>query len=433
MTNNGNDIYMQSPFNSNWGELRFKACVGINGGYNQETIYEGFSSAVDILFNSIKNYDGYADTLVYPVLYCFRHAIELFLKNTLKKLWYVHSIINKKEAYKRYIKIIRIINEIDKNKCNNDRLKLRVKLVEMSDSLEESIFKKRNICGHDLEKLVIDIKELYKLDDTLKNEFDNIIPLIECYAEVDPIGDAFRYWGNPSGKPHFEQNNIDIVSLDIVKRNFDTIRTGIDLIVTRLFFIIRDYESGVFTSKLNRMQIEEIAKMLPDCYRHKDNLKILKLDVIDKFGISRSEFDRAFDIIRKNRGLSRGLSIYIGLERKFLYLSKKAIDYFVKCAYGLGEWDECRKYISYDELIILITFSDIYGWRYELKRDAYYPENLWWLYKRKKSTYITYDMALHAINPQVEINYVKLGMVKCGQILYGNRIKSAELKYNIKT
>ena len=47
--------HVVSPFNSGIGQMKYKACVGDNGGYDQETIYESFSSAVEILLKSIAN------------------------------------------------------------------------------------------------------------------------------------------------------------------------------------------------------------------------------------------------------------------------------------------------------------------------------------------------------------------------------------------
>lgn len=416
-----------SPFNSGIGQMRYRACVGENGGYNQETIYEGFSSAVEILLKSIENYAGYVDTLVYPILYCMRHSIELFLKDTLMSLRYIYCMKNNDKAYRKMKKIQYIIGVIKKKGDDNNKKMLYDKLNDISSKLYDKIFKLESISyNHDLKKLICDIKNLYEIDVNLKKKFDNIVPIIEIYANIDPMGDAFRYWEDSKGTPHFEQNGINIVSLEVVKKHFDIIKRNIDEIEWIVYYIVKDYEAGSFTKNLCRQQIEYIARRLPNYHNSKDLLPTAKNIIKTKFNISGSEFDRAFRLIKKNRGLS----INIGIERRFMNLSERAIDYFVKCAYGQCEWEKCKGIVSYDDLIILITFSDICGWRYDTKFHTYYPEDLWRLYKHKKLAYTAYNVALYAIEPKSEMKYVKEGMKKCCQFSYINQIELAEQKYN---
>lgn len=44
-----------SPFNQIGGDSSHNACVGVNGGYNQLTIYEGFKAAVYAQLKSVAN------------------------------------------------------------------------------------------------------------------------------------------------------------------------------------------------------------------------------------------------------------------------------------------------------------------------------------------------------------------------------------------
>ena len=423
--------HVVSPFNSGIGQMKYKACVGDNGGYDQETIYEGFSSAVEILFKSIANYDGYVDALVYPILYCMRHSIELFLKETLMNLRYIHYMKNNDKSYRKWKKIRYIMGAIKRREdgVENKRETLNNRLNNMSNELYNNIFKFDSISySHDLQKLIFDIREFYVIDAHLKEKLDSIIPIIQIYADIDPMGDAFRYWENSKGIPHFEQRGINIVSLEVVKKHFDIIRNNIDEIECIIYNVTKNYETGFFTKNLNRQQLEEISTMLPDYHNSKDMLPLRKDIVKNKFNISGREFDMAFQLIKKNRGLS----INIGIERRFMNLSESAIDYFVKCAYGHDGWGKCKEIISYNDLIILITFSDICGWRYDTKCYTYYPEDLWRLYKHIKFTHAVYDVALYAIVPQKEIKYVKDGMKKCCQILYVSQLELAEQKYKLK-
>lgn len=81
-----------SPFNSVGGDLRFTACVGENGGYDQTTIYNGFVDSVNTLVESIKANKNFADPMVYPILFCARHSMELFLKKLYANLQYLQCL-----------------------------------------------------------------------------------------------------------------------------------------------------------------------------------------------------------------------------------------------------------------------------------------------------------------------------------------------------
>lgn len=57
------------------------ACVGINGGTSDYDIMRGFFEAVKIQIIALKNNKGLPeDILVYPIVFCMRHCIELGIK-----------------------------------------------------------------------------------------------------------------------------------------------------------------------------------------------------------------------------------------------------------------------------------------------------------------------------------------------------------------
>ena len=73
-----NKCFATSAFNAANGS-RYIACVGENGNYGLDTIFYGFAETVQSLITDIEEGKNCADPLVYPILYCVRHSIELFL------------------------------------------------------------------------------------------------------------------------------------------------------------------------------------------------------------------------------------------------------------------------------------------------------------------------------------------------------------------
>lgn len=114
----------------------------------------------------------------------------------------------------------------------------------------------------------------------------------------------------------------------------------------------------------------------------------------------------------------------MGNEKVFSYLSDDAMMIFTECSLGQRDWEEASSEISINELTLLYTFSDIYGWRYDEKNFAYFSESLQLVYKDTKNRGISrYD-----INPTSQIDYIIKGMKKCGQISYATFMEGYLLK-----
>ena len=81
-----NDLFRGDLANS-----YLNACVGFNGGpYDDRTSADGYMRSGLVLIAAAEQYEEPVDILVYPIAYCFRHAIELYLKHFCKilpKLW----------------------------------------------------------------------------------------------------------------------------------------------------------------------------------------------------------------------------------------------------------------------------------------------------------------------------------------------------------
>ncbi len=81
-----NDLFRGDPARSH-----LNACVGINGGpYDFFDYARGYIRAAESAIETASAGKNPVDILIYPIAYCYRHAIELYLKHlliTLPRLW----------------------------------------------------------------------------------------------------------------------------------------------------------------------------------------------------------------------------------------------------------------------------------------------------------------------------------------------------------
>ncbi|MBX4261944.1 hypothetical protein KTC96_11405 [Clostridium estertheticum] len=436
-----------SPFNAINNNIQYTACVGINGGYNQSTIYEGFKSAVDTLIESIGKYNNYSDPLVYPILFCIRHSIELFLKDLYNSIQYIKSVKDNNDSFVKLNKARRILSKLsqqrdycdwiishnDKNNSDlhTERNKKRRKMLQKRlttiqdciDLFSEDCFKdsKKEEFTHNLNELIQKITSIYHIDIRIKELFDEVLPILSYYKDIDPNGDAFRYWSDKDGKPHFETKEIDIVKIDIIAVQFEEITKLFSQIDWLMWYLKKEYNTGTFTKDLSRAQLEEISKLLPLPNEFTKKIKQVKEKVKKKYNVGSNKFNYALEIIRRHREFSS----YMAKEKVFSCLSDATMKIFAECSLGQRNWEESSSKISINELSLLFTFSDISGWRYAEGNYVYFSEDLEFLYSETKKRH---EIGWHDINPASEINHVIKGMKKCGQITYAEVMEGYILK-----
>lgn len=440
-----------SPFNSVGGDLRFTACVGKNGGYDQTTIYNGFVDSVNTLVDSIKENKNFADPMVYPILFCVRHSMELFFKKLYANLQYLQCLKDNPSDFNKLLKaqmlhsrLTCLLEECDNNiessvfnevettevqKFHSRRTilqKRRENLEQCISILNNKLFEKLDVneFTHDLNELIDKVLNLYQIDERIVVQFDPVLPLLNNYKDIDPKGDAFRYWFDKEGNEHFQSKNIGIVRIDIIAIQFEQIISCFEQIEFITWCILKEYKTGTFTKELSRFQIEEISKLLPKPDEFSDKIKGVKEDIKEKYQIGSNKFNRILDLIRNHREFSGNM----GEEKPFLHLSDNAFNIFAKCALGLDDWEAASRHITSQELNLFITFSDIFGWRYSEKNYAYFSEDLERLYRHNKRERRS---SCFDIVPKAEINYVIGGLKKCGQITYAQKLKQyfEEYKY----
>lgn len=429
-----------SPFNSQTGNLDYVACVGENGGYNQLTIYEGFIEAVDIMFDSIASYENQPDPMVYPILFCFRHSIELFLKALYTNLQIIRCERNNHRMYRKLLKASNICSRFKeiheaydmRAKCAENAdlrehyQKRKVTIANRLNSLEEhaetlshsiycSIEEAKH--NHDLDSLINSICSVYDIEVRIKELFDELLPTLEYYRKIDPDGDAFRYWSSIAGIPHFASKDIGTVNIRVLHVHYLHAKTGFETISSLMGELSKEYQTGTFTKELSRDQIKEIAQLLPKPHEFADKIKTVKKKLMEKYGIRSNKFDEVMQIIRGHREFS----MLMGNEILFRSLSSNAINLFVRSSLGIDEWKEAAHKMRKDEIALFLTFADVSGWRHG--PAAYFSEDLNSLYLHIRDQYS--DIDYYIINPVATVKHVIRGMKKCGQETYASMMKQA--------
>ena len=411
-----------SPFNISGDDQRFIACVGRNGGYDQSTIYDGFIDATRTLIESLKDYKNFADPIVYPVLFSFRHSVELALKGIYGQLKYIETVKKHDSAFRKLVKLnkifFRLSRQLEDGIGNTKLKKKRVTCLESKIKiLDEQVFSNflQEEYTHDINILIDKITALYHIDSQIRGTFDSVLIILAHYKDLDPKGDFFRYWLDKNAIPHFESKNISLVRIDIIYAHLNILENYFRQIEFEIWRIRKEYQTGTFTKQLSRQQIEKVSKMIPSKANFRREIKTAKAKIQEIYSMGSRKFDEVLGIIKKHREFS----LNMGTEHVFLNLSDDSIRIFVKSALGLCEWELEAKAITQGELAIFITFSEISGWRQQESSYAYFSEDLRYLYyERKRRSPSCFD-----IKPPAEIRPVIRGMKKCGQKTYVDMIE----------
>ena len=294
------------------GDINLRAAVGVNGGYCESIIIDGYNEAVNVLFRSTLYQEGNdtiaADSAVYPIIFCARHSIELCLKWLLRQICHIKII---KENKNIYIKSKTTTSEDDRN-AYLDQLENKWKGLEIDKKTKT----------HNLKMLCDLICEYYRVDTKIKKSFDIILPYL-CDYFIDPSGDVFRYWNNTEGTPNLESKDIELISLDIFKIKYDILyKKFIELIYFVNSVKIALDRTNTFTKTLSRWQIEEIAKKLPPKSAWENDLPIIKQQIMDDYSLSSREFGETLNIIKSHREFC----VYIGMEIQFKNFSDSSIE-----------------------------------------------------------------------------------------------------------
>lgn len=240
------------------GTRGYNACVGNNGFVDSRSYGDGFAEAVDLLTHALESNDhrSQLDTLIYPICFCARHHVELFLKEQIEAIG-----------------------------------KMRGVRPDLSVS-----------GTHDLSNLWDALVKVAALTDS---RFDaplaQMKSTISDIAQIDPTGQTFRYPANTESAKHLVQT--PVINVPTLRRQFMALAERIKEFQYLCDAVADEYRRGTFTSKLSRHDLEMIARALPprDAWALGVEFDETKRRLMEKHGLSGKDFIRAIDLIQKHR------------------------------------------------------------------------------------------------------------------------------------
>jgi len=257
--------------------IELNACVGTNGVQDLEKYGFGYDEAVRLLFKAAKRYYITADAVIYPLVFCARHRIELFLKDQLMKFPLIRENV--------------IISENTLTKTHN--------LYALWD-----LFKNHGMAT----------------DRRILGFIDKAEEYVKDFAEIDPTGETFRYPHDKYKSLHLK--NISIINIRILEKRYLNLSKLIENVGELTKYLIEEYEQKTFTNELSRKDIEDISQILPAKNEWtQDAFEITKSEIRDKFNLSNRKLSRAIDIIKGHRKYCTN----IGLEMPISHLDGSSL------------------------------------------------------------------------------------------------------------
>lgn len=259
--------------------FHLNACVGENTGGDSDYGYvKGFAQAVFVLLSAAQSETfadpvtgeadwAYMDALIYPIGFCARHYIELFLKRQ-----------------------IRVVGSIRKQKAPAEAK------------------------GHDLSSLWGELVAACSTDRRLAVKLQPMAEYVNDFASIDSTGQTFRYQHDAeSGVKHLKKmGRINLQGLakrfkelEGLAEDFDNYSAG----------VAYEYSWGTYTSKLSRADLYEIAERLP----HRsdwggDEFCLIAQELKNTFSLGSNDFSRAIKLIQSHREFSAMVGVEIPLD-----------------------------------------------------------------------------------------------------------------------
>lgn len=249
------------------------ACVGNNTGSDDDHGYvTGFGQAALALIaiakrqsyvdpDSNEQVTVYMDALIYPIGFCARHHMELFLKRQIARV-----------------------------------SSLRGAAPTMLDST------------HELDELLVTLKGLCeKADRRLPELLSPLEAAIAEFACVDPEGQVFRYRKSRGAKTHLA--DVGITNLQALGDGFAHLFAAGEAFELTAEALTYEYGQGTYTDKLSREDLCAIAAALPprDTWKESTTFTAIRKEIMKVYGLSGREFTGAVKVIEANFELAAAI------------------------------------------------------------------------------------------------------------------------------
>ena len=267
------------------------ACVGENGAPGIVDYATGFASAANLMLDGAIATQGIkltVDTLVYPICFTMRHAIELFLKAAAEALIGIGKM-------------------------------RRVPLPPFSH--RES---------HDLGVIWSYVKGNATVTD---KRLDEIVRGLDEYvldvAAMDASGQVFRYPFDLENKKHLTE--IGTINFLVLKQRFNEVERLLLELSWMTDRLVSEYRWGTFTKKLSRHQLRQLATELPPRSTWQESSFVsVKATLMAKYKLSSNDFSKALTLIQQRHEMAACIGIQVPIQGFTLEALQRFFDHWCK-------------------------------------------------------------------------------------------------------
>lgn len=271
----GQDTFADDPFFKRGLKTDWNARIGRQG--DEESYIDGYIDAAKALADAVieKQLFGGRDTLVLPILYNARHAVELVLKFATSRLvgagavpsikMYSHNVM----AYWKHIEAVG--------------------------------------------------------DEKLREQLAALKPFVDSLNRIDIDGQALRYHATRSGGRSLDDR--DLANLEVIRQSLEGLSETILAFKNRTLVYLEERATGTITPRCSRRDLATIANMLPrrDMWDSKE-FEVAISRIKRRYGLGSNQLSRALHAIQG----SRELNALLGVESNLLYLSDDKLEWLAK-------------------------------------------------------------------------------------------------------
>jgi DNA-binding transcriptional MerR regulator len=259
------------------------ACVGTNGnGQTYWNYADGFYLAYKNIYDYLRhNYYCEIDTLIFPLIYNARHAVELYMKKLIYDLIELRTPVAIPNKVKLTHSLITIFGYLEGLLAQDQRF------------LEENISTAKS----------------------LVTELDGF----------DLTGATFRYPETKDGNIHLE--NVSIINVDVFNDGFESLISILEEWAFVGSFLLEEYDLGTYTQRFSRENIRDFAKEIRVYGESGFTIKEIEAIIRKKHNMSSQEWNQVVKIIEGNREFSYIVGEYKDLKYATVKNIAKALNY----------------------------------------------------------------------------------------------------------
>lgn len=270
------DPFFSLPQNTEWN-----ACIGRQG--DEENYADGYIEAAIELATAVLEKGMYEkrDTLVLPILYNARHAIELTLK------------------------------------------------LVIGEFVAAEILNAGHPKNHDIASHLAFLEGHAIPDEHFREHLCSIRPFVDSLAQIDDDGQEFRFHENRDGQRSMDGKAL--ANIAIIQDSLWSLQKVLKNLKYRCYSLCSEWRTETRTTHCSRRDLITIAGLLPKkanwaCKEFDDIKQVIK----ERFDLGNRQFSLALKTIQETRGLS-GL---LGIETDLIHLSD------AKANWLLTQWDK---------------------------------------------------------------------------------------------